>query len=267
MAPMPGATMRLRQRPQTTRKIRNERQRQVKTSNATKFLPPVLAAVLLVGVVGCSTTRRVPTDKQSGFLGDYSLLHKGESGEANFIYVDKSANWAKYTKVWIKPLELWDADDPESPIGKMSPESQQMLLETFYASFFEALTNNFQIVDHGGPDVLVLHAAITDGRPSKPVINAVSSLYLPLKVISFGKRLITGTDLGVGLVAVEAECLDGQTGQRVAAAMDARAGTKAIRTKFNNRWDDVKLAFDWWAQRFDKRLGLLKQGDFSAANL
>jgi hypothetical protein len=142
-----------------------------------------------------------------------------------------------------------------------------MLLDSLYASFYEALTNNFQIADHGGPDVLILHAVITDGRPSKPVVNLVSSVYLPLKVLSFGKRLITGTDLGVGMVYIEAECLDGQTGKRVAAAMDARAGTKALRTKFNSTWGDVKLAFDWWAQRFDQRLVLFKQGDFGTANL
>jgi Protein of unknown function (DUF3313) len=239
----------------------------MKTSTVSKVLTPMLAVVLLLGVAGCSTTRRVSEDQQSGFLDDYSMLRKGESGEANYIYVNRNADWAKYTKVWIKPLELWKADDPESPIGKMSPESQQMLMETFYAAFYEALTNNFQIVDHGGSDVLVLHAAITDGRPSRPVINAVSSIYLPLKVISFGKRLITGTDLGVGAVTIEAECLDGQTGQRVAAAMDARAGTKAIRTKFDSRWEDVKLAFAFWAERFDKRLRLFRQGDFSTENL
>ena len=151
-----------------------------------------MAAALLLGVAGCKTTRQVSEDKQSGFLGDYSMLEKGEKGAANYIYVDQSANWANYTKVWIKPLELWKSDDPEAPLGKMSDESKQMLLDTFYDAFYEALTNNFQIVDHGGPDVLVLHAAITDGRPSKPVINLVSSVYLPLKVISFGKRLITG---------------------------------------------------------------------------
>ena len=140
-------------------------------------------------------------------------------------------------------------------------------MESFYASMYEALSNNFQIVDQGGPDVLVVHAAMTDGRPSKPVINFVTSAYLPLKVVSFGKRLITGTDIGVGAVYVEAEFLDGQTGQRVCAAMDARAGTKALRSKFNSTWGDVKLAFDWWAQRTDKRLVLFKQGDFGTSNL
>ena len=237
------------------------------TSVRVRFLAPSLAVCLVLGMTGCKTTRQVSEDQQSGFLGDYSMLEKGEKGAANYIYVDQSANWANYTKVWIKPLELWKSDDPEAPLGKMSDESKQMLLDTFYDAFYEALSNNFQIVDHGGPDVLVLHAAITDGRPSKPVINLVSSVYLPLKVISFGKRLITGTDLGVGAVYVEGECLDGQTGKRVVAAMDARAGTKALRTKFNNTWSDVKLSFDWWALRFDKRLTLFKQGDFGTANL
>jgi hypothetical protein len=231
------------------------------------ILTPALATCLLVGLTACKTTRQVSEDKQSGFLGDYSMLEKGEKGAANFIYVDKSANWANYTKVWIKPLELWKSDDPEAPLGKMSDETRQMLMESFYNAFYEALTNNFQLVDHGGPDVLIVHAAMTDGRPSKPVINFVTSVYLPLKVVSFGKRLITGTDIGVGAVYVEAEFLDGQTGKRVAACMDARAGSKALRTKFNSTWGDVKLSFDWWAQRFDKRLMLFKQGDFGTANL
>ena len=195
------------------------------------------------------------------------MLRQGTGKEANYLYIDKGADWAKYTKFWIKPLELWKSDDPEAPLGKMSRETQQMLLDTFYDAMYEALTNNFQIVNHGGPDVLVLHAALTDGRPSKPVINLVSSAYLPLKVISFGKRLITGTDIGVGEAMVEADFTDGQTGKRVCAAMDARAGTKALRTKFDNRWEDVKLAFDWWAQRTDKRLTLLRKGDFGTSNL
>ena len=239
----------------------------MKRSVKVNVLAPALAACLLLGVTGCKTTRQVSEDKQSGFLGDYSLLEKGERGAANYIYIDRSANWAGYTKVWIKPLELWKSDDPEAPLGKMSRETQEMVMQSFYNAFYEALTNNFQIVDHGGPDVLVVHAAMTDGRPSKPVVNFVSAVYLPLKVISFGKRLITGTDMGVGAVYVEAEFLDGQSSKRVGAVMDARAGTKAIRTKFNSTWGDVKLSFDWWAQRLDKRLMLFKQGDFGTANL
>lgn len=195
------------------------------------------------------------------------MLRQGVGQEANYVYLDKSADWAKYTRIWIKPIELWKSDDPEAPLGKLSRADQQLLVEEFYAAMYEALTNNFQMVNHSGPDVLVLHAALTDGRPSKPVVDVVTSVYLPLKVVSFGKRLVTGTDIGVGLTVVEAEFLDGQTGQRVAAVMDARAGTKALRSKFRSSWNDVKLAFDWWAKRTNKRLMLLRAGDFGTTKL
>jgi hypothetical protein len=225
--------------------------------------------VMLLALTACKTTRQVSMDMEdkSGFLGDYSMLQKGTKGEANYVYFDKNANWAKYTKVWIKPVELWASDDPDSALGKLSDESKQILVDSAYAALYEALTNNFQIVDKGGPDVLIVHAAVTEAKKSKPVINFVSSVYLPLKLVSFGKRLITGTDIGVGKVQVEAELLDGETNQRIAAAMDARAGTKALRTKFNSTWGDVKLSFDWWAERLDKRLMALKRGDYSTESL
>src|SRR5208282_5709160 len=44
------------------------------------------------------------------------------------VYIDPAVNYAKYTKIWIKSIELWRSDDPDSPLGKMSPENQQLLL-------------------------------------------------------------------------------------------------------------------------------------------
>lgn len=239
----------------------------MKTTIKAKVLTTGLAACFLLGLVGCATTRQVRDEERSGFLGDYSMLRQGVGLEANYVYIDKSVKWAKYTKIWIKPIELWKSDDPEAPLGKLDKASQQLLVEEFYAAFYEALTNNFQIVNHGGPDVLIIHAALTDGRPSRPVLDVVTSVYLPLKLASYGKRLVTGTDIGVGLATVEAEFLDGESGRRVAAAMDARAGTKALRSKLRSKWNDVKLAFDWWAKRMDKRLMLLRAGDFGTTNL
>lgn len=44
------------------------------------------------------------------------------------------------------------------------------------------------------------------------------------------------------------------------AAVDARAGTKALRTKLNSTWGDVKLSFDWWSDRLAERVEKLKAG-------
>src|SRR5258708_7513030 len=137
----------------------------------------------------------------------------------------------------------------------------------FHQAMVDELQKDYQLVEQGGPDVIIIRGALTDAKKSKPVINFVSSVYLPLKVISFGKRLITGTDIGVGKVVVEAELLDGETNQRIAAAMDARAGTKALRSKFSGYWGDVKLAFEWWGERLDKGLMALKRGDYGTESL
>jgi len=224
-----------------------------------QFAPALVLAGLLAGTTGCKTTRQVSMDmdQTSGFLKDYSQLQPGTNGQAAFVYIDPSADWAKYTKIMVKPLELWQSDDPDSNLGKLDDENKQDLMNMFATAVHDAVatTNTgFTLVDQPGPAVIILHAALTDAKKSKPVANFITSVYLPLKVISFGKRLITGTDIAVGKVTVEAELLDGATNKRIAAAVDQRAGTKAVRTKFNSTWGDVRLSFEFWAERLVMRL-------------
>jgi hypothetical protein len=225
--------------------------------------------LLVGGLTACRTTHQVGESEKdfSGFLGDYSMLTKGDGNEANYLYIDRSVNWAKYTKVYIKNIDLWKSDDTNSPFGKMDSAQQQMLVNFAHTAIAEALGKDFQIVDQAGPDTLVIHGAITEAKKSWPVLNLVSTVYPAALVISYGKQMITGTGTGVGAVRVEAEFTDGETGQRVAAAVDERAGTKALRTKFDGTWGDYKLALDWWSQRLNERLELLKQGNYSDKSL
>jgi hypothetical protein len=227
-----------------------------------KIAAPLLAVALLAGVTACKTTRQQTkgTPEESGFLGDYSHLQEGTNGQARLIYWAPNVNWAKYTKIWIKPVELWKSDDPDSPMGKISPENQQTLIDLLNTSLNSALSTNYTMVNQGGSDVMVIHAALTDVKKSKPVVGAVSAIYLPLKVISLGKQTIAGTAIGVGSVTIEAELLDGETNQRLAAGVDSRSGTTALRSKFTSSWGDVEKSFDWWAQRLATRLQEEKSG-------
>lgn len=239
-------------------------------SRRRQLLAGIVAAGLLIGgLTACRTTQQVSEETKdfSGFLGDYSRLQKGEKGEANYLYIDRSVNFAKYTKVYVQSVEFWKSDEADSALGRLSPQNQQILVNYFHTALVDSLEKDFQVVNYAGPDVLVVRAAVTEARKSKPVLNLVSSVLPMGMALSFAKQLITGTGTGVGLVMVEGDFMDGQTGQRVAAAADARAGTKALRTKFNSTWGDVKLAFDWWAQRVAVRLEMVKQGNFSAESL
>jgi hypothetical protein len=219
------------------------------------LLAGVLIVSLLIGLTGCSTTRQVTSGiEPSGFLGDYSQFQKGVKDRAVYYYQNPSVNWNKYTKIMIQPVQLWKSDDPDSPLGGLSPEKQQMLVSALQTALSDRLSKNYTMVDQPGPDVMVIRAAITEAKRSKPVINLVSSVYPAALVLSYGKQAIWGTGTGVGSVTVEGEILDGQTNERLAAAVDRRAGTKAWRSKFNGTFGDVKASFDWWANRLAQRL-------------
>lgn len=243
---------------------------QTNGSNRWKLLTAITTAGLLLGALtGCNTTKQVSQSEKdfSGFLGDYSQLKKGDGNEANFVYIDDSVNFAKYTKIYIKPIELWKSNDPDSPFGKMSNDNQQELVRMFNTALANTLEKDFQIVNQAGPDTLVIHSALTEAKKSWPVLNLVSTVYPAALLLSYVKQGFTGTGSFVGKVMIEADFTDGVTGQRVAAIVDQRAGTKALRTKFGGSWGDVKRAFDWWATRLDARLELLKKGDFSDKKL
>lgn len=224
-------------------------------SRLFKPLAGVLIGGLLLGFTACSTTHQVSRGvEQSGFLGDYSQLQKGVKDRAVYSYWNPSAKWSKYTKIMIEPVELWKSDDPDSPLGGLSTQKQQMLVSALQTAMSDSLSKDYTIVDQPGPDVMVIRAAITEAKRSKPVLNLVSSVYPAAIVLSFGKQVIWGTGTGVGAVTVEGEILDGQTHERLVAAVDRRAGTKAWRSKFNGTFGDVKASFDWWANRLGQRL-------------
>ncbi len=229
----------------------------MKMITTQKFLTASLAACLLFGVTACKTTRQVSKEsynEPSGFLGDYAQMWPGTNGQANLVYIKSGVDWAKYTKIWIKPVELWKSDDPESRLGKMSDENRQKLIDLYHTAMYNTLSTNYTMVEQGGPDVLIIRAAITDARKGKPVAGTISSIYLPLKLISVCKQGLAGTAIGVGSVTIEAEMLDGANNERLCAVLDTRSGTTAIRSKFSGSFADIEKSFACWAERLQTRL-------------
>ena len=221
------------------------------------FQTVTLGAVALI-LTGCATTHQVRSlEDTSGFLGDYSQLRPGTGDEAKLIYIDPSADFGRYSQIMIEPVQLWQSEDPDSALGSLSKEDQQLLVDYLYTSLRDKLSKDYLLVDKPGEDVLRIRCAITEARKSKPVLDLVSNLTPFGLGITYGKRIAFGTHTSVGLVTGELEMLDGATGQRIAAAVDRRAGTKVLRGKFAT-WGDVKDAFDYWARRVQTRLAELR---------
>jgi hypothetical protein len=207
-----------------------------------------------VALVGCAITRQSGGVETSGFLGDYSKLRPGQEGEAQLVYFNPAVRWSEYDAVLIDSVTLWrDARTEDVPA-----EEAQMLTDYLYAALHEELSRDYRIVDKPGPGVLRLRAALTEAKGSKVVMNTVTSVVPQLRLLTTLGGMATGTAVLVGKVGVEAELTDSLSGERLAAAVDERQGTKAIRGGIK-KWSDVERAFDHWAERFRVRLAQLRE--------
>ncbi|MDD7983823.1 DUF3313 domain-containing protein [Lentisphaera marina] len=208
----------------------------------------------------CSQTDQFKIDedtKRSGFLGSYDQLTPGDEDEEeiNSRYIAKNIDWKKYKKVKINPIEVWAGK--ESEIKEMDKEELKSLLSYIHAEMRKELVKSFQLTEQAGPDVLEISVAMTDGDSSNVALDTVSTI-LPIGLaISFVKKFATGTHMQVGEAHMEFEVKDSLSRERLAAGIDARAGTKALKGKFD-KWNDVKEAFEFWSYKM--RYELVERG-------
>lgn len=230
----------------------------------------LVVAGLIFSLTACKTTKDAPVEDNSGFLGDYSRLESTTNDESRLVYFNESADWAKYTKAYIAPVELWDSGDSNSDLSKLDDEDKHLIINYAYTALWTNLSRDYQIVDESAAKsagVLVVRAAITEAEPSKPVPNFVGTLISVSLAVSYSKRTIFDPHLAMGKCQTELELLDGPTGTRLAAAVDRRAGTKELKTKFDGSFGDVKLALDYSAQRLQTRLAEERVGATARTDL
>lgn len=208
--------------------------------------------LVLLLAPSCATTHAVRHVKTSGFLGDYSQLRPGGSGEPALIYRRPAAG-SGYAKLLIDPVVAYAGQD--NRLHKLSPEDRQALLDYFHAALREQLGQDFALVETAGPDTLRLRVALTDARGSKILLDTLSTVVPAGLAISALQRVALGRTATSGRAAIEAEALDSRTGERLAALVDGRAGRK-VTGRFDKwkKWQDVRDACDYWSGRLRAEL-------------
>jgi hypothetical protein len=229
-----------------------------RTALKHRTLHQVLVSVLALALLGgCALTRQTRSVEESGFLGNYSELKEGGEGEAQLVYIRPDARWASYDKVVIAPVTLWTAD--ESTLTNVSPEDQQLLADYLDSSIRHQLQQDYQIVDRAEPGAMLLRVAITDAKGARVLANTASKIIPQLRLLTTVGGLAADTQVLVGRIGIEAEIQDALTHERLAAAVDRRAGTKALRGGIST-WADVQNACDYWSERLRTRLTELRAG-------
>jgi hypothetical protein len=196
----------------------------------------------------------------SGFLGnDSAKLAPGPQGKAALIYINSSAQWTKYNKIMLEPVEFWDAGD-----SGVSPSDQHMLTAYFYNVLKEDLQKHFTLVDQGGPGVMILQVALTNASAATPVLRSVSVVIPQARILNGVQSLATGSYAFVGSAQAEMKATDAETGDLLAAAVDKREGGMAVSSAAQWKWGDAENAMNFWAERVATRL-LEMQGRSVAA--
>ena len=218
---------------------------------------------LLLVLSGCSTTvQSTPEAAQAlesggpmppavtGFFGsDASKLAPGPEGGAALAYVNQNAQWSKYTKIQLLPVEFWAAAD-----SKVSASNQQLLTTYFYNKLKEDLGQNFTLIDQPGPDVLTLRVALMDATTAVPGLRSVSVIVPQARILNGLQSLATGSYAFVGSAEAEMKATDSITGEMLAGAVDQRAGGMGIKGAESFQWGDTENAMDYWAQKITSRL-------------
>jgi hypothetical protein len=143
--------------------------------------------------------------------------------------------------------------------SKLEGEDKQRIVDYLHASITEQLKTDYPFVNEVSPGTMRLRVAITEAKGSKVVLDTISSIMPPGIALGLVKKVATGTNLSVGKAAIEMELQDPQTGERLAAAVDERAGRK-YTGKFDkfDKYHTVEDAFDLWAKKLKKRLEELR---------
>ena len=84
-------------------------------------------------------------------------------------------------------------------------------------------------------------------------MNTISTIEPQTRLISAITRLATEAHAFVGRACLDGKIIDGNTGERLFAAIDRRAGNKKLKGS-QSKWGDVKEAVDYWAQRVGRRV-------------
>jgi len=220
-----------------------------------------LIALLLV-LAGCATTEQTRSVESSGFLGNYSQLQQGKSGQALLVYIDPAADFSRYNEVVVEPVTIWTGEG--SDLADVPRQELQRLANHLETSMREQLALDFEVVEEPGPETLRIRAAITEARKSKVVLDVISTALPPALLLSAVEKLGTGTHAFVGRAAIEVEILDATSNARLLAAVDERAGGKTLEGS-TSAWADVEEAFDYWAEVMRERLSLFRQFDAAEA--
>lgn len=221
----------------------------------SRLITAIVLAALCMMMLSCATTSTTTTpaskivgdENLSGFLGSptvYDQLRPGPEGGAKLRWLKPGTDFKKYDKFMVDSVVFYLSDKADSK--GIEPQEMKEMADEFNKALVTAFKDKYPIVTEPGPDVARIRFAITNVKPSKPGVSAVTSV-VPIGLgISLIKKGATGGWTGSGETGSEVMVLDTMTNEVIAMAVDQQ--TAAFESRFS-KYGSASDAFKFWSER------------------
>jgi len=218
----------------------------IKTKARSKW---ILLSVVAAATVAIAAENFVP----SGFMADYSQLERPDDSISEYRYVAEGVveRVAQYDAVMIDQPEIFIAAD--SPYGGAKPKHLEALAESLRAGIISALSEDYDIVEKPGANVMYIRPALTNLRLTKKKKRIVG--YTPIGLVGGAVVGAATSDLAKKAnlqdVVIEGEVYDSMTEERLVALIDKRGeGEEAPAS-----WEELEDAMLRYGMLLHCRLG------------
>lgn len=195
-----------------------------------KSLGVVCLIVAALLSVSCSSS----PPPETGFLGDYTALKKEDNA---LRYV--SPKLKNYSAFIVEPVQIQVQKN-------LNDKERAEVAEYFHQEIVKDLQKRgYAMSNSPGPGVARVRIAITNIQDSKWYLNLH-----PLSKV---------TGVGTGGASMEGELLDSQTGEQLAAVVQAGKGNQFELDTFS-KLDDVKDTIHKWVETAGNRIDHLRKG-------
>ena len=181
--------------------------------------------------------------KPSGYLSDYSQLEEGKNFKQEYRASD--ADFAKYTKVKVEPVELRFFENTHL---EYTDEDIRHLSASLKESLEKRLAKKYQVLgmtEQPDGQTLVVHPALIYATSPERVVNGLTFWLI-------------GFQFSKGAVAFEAKLTDGGNGKELAVVTEQRKGgggladIKSLLIGGFFRFIHAEGAFNQWGKNLVK---------------
>ena len=185
----------------------------------------------------------------SGFIDDYPDLVADKARKGALIWRKPGMDLSAYSKIFIDPILIWY--HPNAKYKGIDPGELKELTDTFRQTLVAALEPDFPVVSRAGKGVLRVRLAITNVETKKKKRGVLG--YIPVAAVA---GAVTGKYRTIHLAdaTIEAELMDGMTGERQGVLVDRLSDSAPKKKKEATSWDEVQTTLSYYAKRFRARM-------------